>query len=120
MCLIAAPNMVNIRSNLELSGSARGLALELAKVRAEAARLRSGITVTFSSTGLTWTISGDGTPSGSLGFDSAVQWSGGTPAAVTFDGLGLIPALTGSRIISLTDSHTTIGVTLNQNGHIDL
>ena len=119
LMLIALPQLSSLKSNLEVSEDAREFSTVLAKVRAEAIRLRTDITVTFSSTGATWTVQGDAAPAGTYSLNTKSRWTS-VPSTLTFDGLGLVPSLSSSRVLTLTDGSSQVKITINPNGHIKL
>ena len=119
LSLIALPQFSSLKSNLEVSQDAREFATVLARVRAEAIRLRSEITVTFTSTGASWTVQGDADPAGSYALGAKSSWST-VPSTLTFDGLGLVSGLTSPRTLTLTDGPSQISITINPNGHLRL
>jgi prepilin-type N-terminal cleavage/methylation domain-containing protein len=118
--LIAVPNLANWRGNLNVSADTRLVFGELQQIRSEAIRMRSEITVNFSTTGLSWTVDGEASPRRTLVFSQQVRWSGATPASLVFNGLGLIPALTTNRTMTLTDGRTVLQVVINPNGHVTI
>lgn len=116
---IAAPNMALMRSNLDVMTDRRTLATDLQEVRAEAVRRRTAITVNFTTHGYSWTVSGESAASSTRTLSKRNGWSGTTPSAITFNGLGLVPTLGEVKTFSLSDGHTSVAVKLNPNGRVD-
>lgn len=114
------PSISTMKRQLDASENARALVHVVGELRAEAIRTKSPVRVTFSATGFAWDLFNDGTVDGQYSFHDTVEWLDDVPDPVVFNGFGLIPALDGSETLRLGNAITSMGVTLNSNGHVAL
>jgi type IV fimbrial biogenesis protein FimT len=117
---LAIPSLSSTREQLTVNEATQKIAATLAEVRAEAVRVKSKISISFSSTGLTWDTYQDGTTDGTLKLPKGVIWSGSTPATFSFDGLGLVPSISGTQSITVKRGKHSDTVQINKNGYISL
>lgn len=118
--MIALPNVGQIGSQMRASEAIRTLESDLSEFRAESIRLRAASSITFSSSGYTWDIYNDGTIDAERVFAKNVSWTGATPSSLSFNGLGLARGLITTKQLSLTSSGSTLKLSVNRNGHIDI
>lgn len=116
---IAVPKLASLRGQLKSSEDVRLLAQKLGSLRQEARRLRTQVKVTFSSTGYSWDIYNDGSTEGTTRLDRKSSWNGGTPSAVTFNGLGLTRGISSSVTLGIQNRGKTTSIILNSNGYVE-
>lgn len=119
LAAMAVPSVSQTRNQMGVSQATHAVAQTFGEIRAEAIRTKGQARITFSSSGFSWDLFNDGTTDGTYRLPVGVTWSGSTPSALTFDGLGLIRPIS-SSILSYTMKRGTYSDTvyLNKNGYI--
>jgi prepilin-type N-terminal cleavage/methylation domain-containing protein len=107
-----------LRSQTRGVGDLREVGMTLGTLRAEAIRLRQPVRVHFTTAGFEWDIHDDGTTDGSTGHTRGVAWSGGVPADLVFNGLGLVRGIATDRTLTLTSGGHRASLTINRNGFL--
>ena len=120
LSVLAFPRVSRISGQMHAAEDARTLAADLSELRAEAIRLRTSVRVTFTSSGYRWDIDDDGTTEGTRTLRSTSAWSGGTPTAVVFNGLGLTRGISTQQTISIKNANYVMSFSINHNGHIKI
>ena len=122
-CVVAAiayPNINAVRNQMRSSEDAKGIALAIEELRAEAIRLRQPVRFNFTSNGVKWDIYNDGTYEGSYTFNQNVTWDG-TPNDFTINGFGLIRGLPNNvQTFSIVGGTLSRKITINGNGHVEV
>lgn len=117
---MAAPNLVSLQGQMNVSEDARVMGAILSQLRAQAIRLRADVNVEFTTNGYRWDIRNDGSFEGNREFKETTSWIGATPAAIRFNALGLVRGIATTRNLPLTNHDIERTLTINKNGFVDL
>ncbi len=120
LSVIAVPNFAEMKGQLSASEEIRILTKRLAFVRAEAMRLRCNIRVQFSESGYSIDIYDDGSTEFTHEFLPQTNWSGSIPSGILFNGKGLVRGIGTQLNLSISSRGSTLGLSINQNGYVDV
>ena len=113
-------NLAQFWGQMKAANDVRQLAMTLSSVRAEAIRLRTNIKVEFTSSQMTWDLYDDGSTDGNVDLSSGSNWYPTSPATFTFNGLGLVRGISGSRTLTVRNKEVTVAFSINHNGFISM